>query len=227
MHSDDSERFHHSAGFINNAQDIALKLFYAPTSPYVRKVMVVAHEAGLADRLDLLSSGTTPLAADKELLAFNPLGKIPALVTDEGTCLFDSPVICEYLAASGVNKTIFPQDGTQRWNALAQQALGNGLLDAALLARYEMVMRPEAERSITWRNAQLRKVEAALDHIEVLLPEIGDAVTIGTITFGCSLGYLDFRFPELNWRERRPAAMRWFASFDERPAMVVTRPPAA
>lgn len=189
--------------------------------------MVVAHETGFADRLDLLTSGTTPLAADKELLAFNPLGKIPALVTDEGTCLFDSRVICEYIATSGDNKTIFPQGGPQHWNALTQQALGDGLLDAALLARYEMVMRPQAERSITWRNAQLRKVEAALDHIEVLLPEIGDAVTIGTITFGCGLGYLDFRFPELNWRERRPFASHWFASFDERPAMIVTRPPGA
>lgn len=204
-----------------------MKLFYAPTSPYVRKVMVVAHETGLVDKLELLFSGTTPLAGDKELLAHNPLGKIPALVTDEGSCLFDSPVICEYLAASAADTTLFPPSGSRRWEALTQQALGDGLLDAALLARYEILMRPEAERSLEWRGAQLRKVEAALDRIEALLPEIGDEVTIGAITFGCGLGYLDFRFPELNWRERRPVAKRWFASFDERPAMVATRPRAA
>ena len=186
--------------------------------------MVVAHETGLANRLELEFSGTTPLAGDQALLSFNPLGKIPALVTDEGACLFDSRVICEYLAASAGDTVLFPLQGERRWRALTQQALGDGLLDAALLARYEMLMRPEGQRSPDWRAAQLRKVESALDGIEALLPAIGGEVTIGTISFGCALGYLDFRFPELSWRTGRPAAERWFAEFDARPSMVATRP---
>ncbi|MGB3390597.1 MAG: glutathione S-transferase [Pseudaminobacter sp.] len=201
-----------------------MKLFHAPTSPYVRKVMAVAHETGLLDQIELLFSGTTPLAADKELRSFNPLGKIPALVTPEAGCLFDSRVICEYLTAKAGNKELFPPDGPWRWEVLAQQALGDGLLDAALLARYEIMMRPEGQRSDEWRAAQLHKVAAALDRIEALLPAVGDKVTIGTITFGCALGYLDFRFPELEWRRQRPVAERWFAEFDQRPAMAATRP---
>lgn len=201
-----------------------MKLFHAPTSPYVRKVMAVAHEAGIADQIELLFSGTTPLAADKDLRPFNPLGKIPALVTKDAGCLFDSRVICEYLAAKAGDGRIFPRDEPRRWEVLAQQALGDGLLDAALLARYEVMMRPQDKRSDEWRDGQLLKVAAALDRIEAVLPSVRDAVTIGTITFGCALGYLDFRFPELEWRKGRPIAEAWFAEFDNRPAMAATRP---
>lgn len=201
-----------------------MKLFYAPTSPYVRKVMAVAHETGLADQIELLFSSTTPLVGDGDLRPFNPLGKIPALVTKEAGCLFDSRVICEYLAARAGDDRLFPRAEPRRWEVLAQQALGDGLLDAALLARYELLMRPEDRRSEEWRDAQLLKVATALDRIEAMLPAIGEEVTIGTVTFGCALGYLDFRFPELEWRKRRPAAEAWFAEFDNRPAMAATRP---
>jgi glutathione S-transferase len=186
--------------------------------------MAVAHEAGLADKIELLFSSTTPLVGDKDLRPVNPLGKIPALVTKEAGCLFDSRVICEYLAAKAGDDRLFPRDEPRRWEVLAQQALGDGLLDAALLARYERLMRPEDKRSDDWRDAQLLKVATALDRIEAMAPSIRSEVTIGTITFGCALGYLDFRFPELEWRKRRPAAEAWFAEFDNRPAMVATRP---
>lgn len=186
--------------------------------------MVVAHETGLLNEIELLFSGITPLVGDRDLGSHNPLGKIPALVTQEAGCLFDSRVICEYLAAKAGNKELFPLDEPWRWEVLAQQALGDGLLDAALLARYEIMMRPEGQRSDQWRAAQLHKVTSALDRIEALLPTVGDKVTIGTITFCCALGYLDFRFPELEWRKNRPVAERWFGEFDERPAMVATRP---
>ncbi|MFU0504773.1 glutathione S-transferase family protein [Pseudaminobacter sp. NGMCC 1.201702] len=201
-----------------------MKLFHAPTSPYVRKVMVIAHETGQLADLQLHFSGTTPIAGDPDLQTANPLGKIPALVLDDGSCLFDSRVICEYLAARAGDSTLFPPPGPQRWEALSRQALGDGLLDAALLARYEWLMRLEERRSPEWRAAQLRKVELALNSIEALIPTMGDEVTIGTITLGCALGYLDFRFPELAWRTNRPAAERWFAAFDARPSMVATRP---
>jgi glutathione S-transferase len=186
--------------------------------------MAVAHEVGLADKIELLFSGTTPLVGDKDLRPVNPLGKIPALVTKEAGCLFDSRVICEYLAAKAGDDRLFPRDEPRRWEVLAQQALGDGLLDAALLARYERLMRPEDKRSDDWRDAQLLKVATALDRIEAMAPAIGNEVTIGAITFACALGYLDFRFPELEWRKRCPAAEAWFAEFDNRPAMAATRP---
>jgi len=201
-----------------------MKLFHAPTSPYVRKVMVVAHETGQTDDLELHFSGTTPVAGDPELLSSNPLGKIPALVLEDGSCLFDSRVICEYLAARAGDGGLFPASGAVRWQALTRQALGDGLLDAALLARYEWLMRAEEFRSAEWRAAQLGKVKLALDRIEALAPELEDDLTIGAISLGCALGYLDFRFPELVWRQDRPAAERWFARFGARPSMIATQP---
>lgn len=186
--------------------------------------MVVAHETGQIADLELHFSGTTPIAPEPALQASNPLGKIPALVLDDGSCLFDSRVICEYLAGKAGDVAVFPPAGPRRWEALTQQALGDGLLDAALLARYEYLMRPEGQRSNEWRAAQLGKVEMALERIEALAPDLGGAVTIGAITLGCALGYLDFRFPELAWRTNRPFADRWFTDFSARPSMTATHP---
>jgi glutathione S-transferase len=129
-----------------------MKLFFSPTSPYVRKCMVTAHELGLVERIALLPSQAHPVNRDATLVAANPLGKVPTLVTDEGQALYDSRVICEYLDHLGGGR-LFPQDAT-RWNALALQSLGDGLLDAALLARYEDVARPEALRWADWRRGQ-------------------------------------------------------------------------
>ncbi|MCB4769061.1 glutathione S-transferase N-terminal domain-containing protein [Ancylobacter sp. Lp-2] len=201
-----------------------MKLIYAPTSPFVRKVMAVALEVGLAGKLEIEFNPASPLQRDPALVDYNPLGKIPALVLDDGSVLFDSPVICEYLAASVGDTALFPAAGPARWAALTQQALGDGLLDAAIANRYETVVRPEATRWPGWTTAQLAKITGALDRIEALAPELQDAVTIGTITLGCALGYLDFRYAHLNWREGRPQAAAWFAAFDERPSMAATRP---
>ena len=203
-----------------------MKLIYAPTSPYVRKVMAVALEVGLAGRLEIEFNPASPLQRDPALVDFNPLGKIPALILDDGSVLFDSPVICEYLAATAGDTTLFPASGPARWAALTQQALGDGLLDAAIANRYETVPRPAALRWPDWTRAQLAKIAGALDRIEALAPELrGDAQpTIGSIALACALGYLDFRYADLGWREGRPQATAWFAAFDERPAMVATRP---
>ncbi|MCS0494325.1 glutathione S-transferase [Ancylobacter sp. MQZ15Z-1] len=205
-----------------------MKLIHAPTSPFVRKVMAVAHETGLAGRIEIAFNGASPLQRDPALVGHNPLGKIPALILDDGSTLYDSPVICEYLAAAAGDATIFPPAGPARWAALTRQALADGLLDAAIANRYERLLRPEDKRWQGWTDAQLAKVAGALEEIEKLAPALSadlDAPpTIGAIAIGCALGYLDFRYADLDWRQGRPAAAAWFAAFDERPSMAATRP---
>src|SRR5690606_24440905 len=114
-----------------------MKLYHFPASPFVRKVMIVAHELGLADSLELVSSAPSPVARDEALAQFNPLGKIPALVLDDGTVLYDSSVIAEYLTSLKPDNAILPKDGSPRWTALARQALANGIMEASQAVRFE------------------------------------------------------------------------------------------
>ncbi len=194
-----------------------MKLFFSPTSPYVRKCMACAHELGLVDRIQLLPSKAHPIDRDATIVAANPLGKVPTLVTDEGQALYDSRVICEYLNSIG-GGTLFPTDSS-RWNALALQALADGMLDACLLARYEELTRPEALRSADWRRGQLDKVAAALAALEAGTPAVDHSAHIGNLATGCALGYLDLRFPELAWRDHHPKLAAWWAVFGARPSM--------
>jgi len=198
-----------------------MKLFYSSTSPFVRKVLVVAHELGLADRIERLACAAHPVNRDRTIIAHNPLGQVPTLVLEDGRMLADSRVICEYLndLAGG---TIFPS-GSQRWEALVAQTLADGLLDAALLGRYERAVRPPEKLWPEWLDGQIDKIHSALAALDKAAPALGDRVDIGTISYGCALGYLDLRFADLNWRERYPAAKDWFARFDERPSMRETR----
>ncbi|WP_323751503.1 glutathione S-transferase [Marinobacter sp.] len=200
------------------------QLYYASTSPYVRKVMATAHYLGLTDQIEKLESAAHPVNRDDRIARFNPLAKVPAMRTDDGILLYDSRVICEYLDAQGGHKLI-PANGNARWICLAQQALGDGLLDAAILARYELIVRPEEKQWEVWRQAQFSKIDAALTEINTQAPQLSRTPDdLGLITLGCALGYLDFRFPELDWRALHPQAADWFAEFDEHPAMLETRP---
>jgi len=198
-----------------------MKLFYSSTSPFVRKVLVVAHELGLADRIERLACAAHPVNRDKTIIAHNPLGQVPTLLLEDGRMLADSRVICEYLndQAGG---TIIPS-GPQRWDVLVEQSLADGLLDAALLARYERAVRPPEKLWPEWLDGQIDKIHTALAALEKAAPGLGDRADIGTISYGCALGYLDLRFEDLNWREHYPAAKDWFARFDERPSMRETR----
>jgi len=201
-----------------------MQLYFATTSAYVRKVMVCATVLGLAEKIDRLESAAHPIERDERIAAFNPLAKVPALRTESGICLYDSRVICEYLNARAQG-SLFPQDGDARWQSLARQALGDGVIDAALLARYEFSARPPEKQSQSWANAQLQKVAAALAEVERQASGFSDRPhDIGLIAIGCALGYLDFRFAELNWRAGHPLTAAWFAVFDAHPAMVATRP---
>lgn len=201
-----------------------MQLFFASTSAYVRKVMVCATVLGLADETERLDSAAHPVMRDDRIAAFNPLAKVPALRTESGLCLYDSRVICEYLNARAQGD-LFPQKGEARWRSLARQALGDGLIDAALLARYEFSARPPEKQWQDWADAQLKKVAAALADIESQVSGFNDRPEdIGLIAIGCALGYLDFRFAGLNWRASHPLTAAWFAVFDAHPAMAATRP---
>ncbi|MHA6692501.1 glutathione S-transferase [Devosia sp. A449] len=200
-----------------------MDLFYAITSPYVRKVMICAHELGVAGQLKLLPAAPHPVNRDATIQPVNPLGKIPAARTDDGLFLFDSRVICEYLDAR-FNGTIFPKTGAERWQALTRQALADGLLDAALLHRYEMVGRPANLQWEEWRAGQHSKVVDALISMDEQVGEFGATFDIGTITFAAALGYLDFRFADFDWRKDHPRLRDWFAKISDRPSVSVTVP---
>jgi glutathione S-transferase len=209
----------------NEPEETALKIYHAAASPFVRKCLVAAHEVGLHARIELVPAAAHPVNRDKAIVAHNPLGKIPTLVTDDGQDLFDSRVICEYLNAQGRGNLI-PREGRARWSVLVDQSLADGIMDAAVLVRYETFARPEALRWNDWITGQLEKVTSGLDALEARASGFGARVDLGTIAFGCALGYLDFRFSALNWRDKRPNAAEWFDGFDARSSMVATRPPA-
>lgn len=203
-----------------------MKLHSSPASPFGRKVKVLAHETSIFGRLAISVAQTSPVGPDLGLVGDNPLGKIPCLVLDDGTTLYDSCVICEYLDTTHAGIPMFPAGGTARWTALRLQALGDGIMDAALLARYETFLRPEPFRWLAWIDGQLDKVGRALDALESAdAATFGDRVDIGTITVACALGYLDFRFTTLAWRTGRPRLAAWFELFAARPSMLQTVPP--
>ena len=196
-----------------------MKLFYSPTSPYVRKVMASAIACGLADQVEKVS--TNPWESPAELLAQNPLSKVPCLVTDDGLALFDSPVICEYLdfAARG---TLFPPAGAARWRALKQQAIADGIMDAAILRRLDAA-RPNDEARAQAMERNRLAVARGLDALEADPP--AEHVSIGMIAVACALGYLDFRFADEDWRPGRPRLDQWFAIVRDRPEIASTAPP--
>lgn len=198
-----------------------MKLLFSPTSPYVRKCLVVAHELGLNGRLQLLPSNAHPINRDREIIASNPLGKVPTFFTDDGQVLYDSRVICEYLDTQA-GGSLFPRTGPARWEALTLQSLGDGMLDAALLARYEDVARPEAIRWPEWRAGQLDKIETSVQHLQAHPALLAGRVDIGAITVGCALWYADLRFADFGWRERCPALASWYAGFSQRPSMAAS-----
>ncbi|MBN8749125.1 putative GST-like protein YibF [Xylophilus ampelinus] len=199
-----------------------MQMYFSPFSPYVRKCLVTAHELGLNDRVQLLPSNANPVTRDRAIIEKNPLGKVPTFVTDEGAVLYDSRVVCEYLndLAKG---SLFPAGGDARWATLTLQALGDGILDGALIARYEDVARPEPLRWPEWRTAQLDKAETSLAHLsahpELIAP---GRVDIGTLTVACALWYLDLRFADFGWRDRHPAVAAWYAGFSARPSLSAT-----
>jgi glutathione S-transferase len=203
-----------------------MQLYYSATSPFVRKCLVAAHELNLRGRIELVTSVPHPVNRDRALVAVNPLGKAPTLVTEAGVALYDSRVICEYLNALGDGQ-LLPASGAARWATLTDQALADGLMDAAVLVRYETVARPEALRWEEWVTGQFDKVTCALDVLERGAKHLSGRVDLGSISIACALAYLDFRYGTLGWRERCPTAAQWLDEFAQRESMRATQPPAA
>jgi len=195
-----------------------MKLHWSPRSPYVRKVMIAAHELGLSERMETVRTvvgGTTP---HRELMRENPLGKIPTLVLTDGTVLYDSPVICEYLDTLHGGPKLFP-DWPARATALRRLALGDGMLDIGLAwiaERWRPTERQSAAHIRLWQEKILACLDVLENEADVLR---ADPFTIGHIAVGVALGYLDFRFPALAWRENRPRLTNWQAKFDARPSV--------
>ncbi len=198
-----------------------LKLHWSPKSPYVRKVMICAHELGVLDRLELVRSVAAMLKPNPGLMRDNPLSKIPTLVRPDGLVLFDSVVICEYLneLAGG---SLFPAQGDAKWQAQRWHAFGDGLLDALILWRNE---RERAQPLQPLMDAFELKVTDSLALLEREAEALAAApFSIGTLTVGCALGYMDYRFDAYGWRQRAPKLADWHATLCERPSLRATEP---
>jgi len=187
-----------------------LTLRFAGPSPFVRMVRIAASLLSLTDRIELKETDSNAPSAD--FLEDNPLGKIPTLILEDGTTLFDSRVIITYLADMAEGVSILP-DGPERYLALRMQALAIGLMDAALLQVYEGRFRPEEKRHRPWLDRQGGKVSRALASLEAAPPEIAGTPHVGHIALACALGYLDLRF-EGRWREGHPKLVAWLDTFE-------------
>ena len=198
-----------------------MKLYFSPTSPYVRKVTMMALEVGADAQIEhLVMSGVGP---DTEVAKANPLGKVPALVRDDGSTLYDSPVICEYLDTLHSGDKLIPTSGEERLFVLKMQALADGALDAGVAQIMES-RRPEGEQSPSWIERQQKALSQALAEMENNVDQLGEKTTLAHITFCAAVGWIDFRKSDWNWRESCPALADWCASYSARPSAMATEP---
>ena len=199
-----------------------MKLHWSPRSPFVRKVMIVAHERGVADRLILMRTVAATAKPHAELMKDNPLSKIPTLILDDGTVLYDSPVICEYLDALDGAPKLFPRQAKARLVALRRQALGDGLMEMMVLLRDERMRARPSDMHMTSTAARKAAVLNSLEReAESLLTT---SLSIGHIAIGCALSYLDFRYADEDWRNGHLHLADWHAAFAARPSVRVTLP---
>jgi glutathione S-transferase len=204
-----------------------MQLFYSPNSPYARKARIIIHELNLTSRVEEM---IVSLPADAKLRAVNPLGKIPALVLDDGSVIYDSPVICEYLDDLAQGK-FFPRasffrEAEGRWRALTLQALGDGLADAVVRRNQEMRL-PESRRNPEVLARQTAAIEAAFAVADRAAAKFPAEPTIGEIAIACAIGYLDLRAPHDGWRDRYRQLAHWLEIFSQRPSAQATKPPPA
>ncbi len=201
-----------------------MKLHHNPASPFVRMVMVTAHELGIADEIQAVATGEfLPDRVNKQVSSDNPLGRIPCLVTDHGTSLYDSRVICEYLCHHAGNKSILPDEPVARFKLLTLQALAVGLMDSAVGLRYETGLRPEAMRWPEWIERQKVRLAAGLDDLEANWRTELAGVNCGSIATASLLAYLDFRYADMGWRNKRPGLAGFLEGFEARPSMTATK----
>ncbi|MDR3528191.1 MAG: glutathione S-transferase [Rhizomicrobium sp.] len=202
-----------------------MKLYSNPASPFARKARIIVRELNLTKVVEEVNVDTR--SQSDEVRKLNPLGKIPVLVLNDGSTIIDSRVICEYLNETGGGK-FFPgmsiwREVSGRWKAMTLQALGDGICDAAVASIYESRRPPEQQSP-----AALEKYGKAITtSLEVLAPaNFAKTITIGEIAVACALGYLDFRLPQLTWRENHPKLRDWYEIFAQYPSMKDTWPAA-
>ena len=201
-----------------------MRLYSSPTSPFVRKVLVAAHERQLAGALELVTLRPSPLEANPELSRANPLNKIPALILDDGTSLYDSAVICEYLDSLGDRPRMIPPPGTpERWRALRLQALADGIVEAGVQVYYERIRRPLERQWAPWIDGQLEKIAQGLDALDAESVDFGAGVDLGIISSAVAVTWLAFR-GVTDPTAGRAALAAWHEGFDERPSMLATVP---
>lgn len=201
-----------------------MKLFFSPTSPYARKVLVFAMEAGIDDKID--RAQTNPFE-DESLREKNPLGKVPALISRDGMVLFDSGVICDYLDTQHGGRRLIPQEGEARWRVLTHHALAQGMIDAAVNLRQNWMRGDKLGTPLPddwWVARQRAAMLSAVQTLEDDIEHLHGAVDLAQISIACALGYLDFRQPELKWRSKAPQLSTWMNKFSERPSMKATDP---
>lgn len=210
-----------------------MKLFFAPPSPYSRKVRVLARELCLASTITEVSVHTTPVAPAAEVTEANPLSKIPTLMTDSGMVLYDSRVICDYLIEMAEERSSLTSQQSKeraarphalRWQVARRHALADGILDAGLAHRYETVLRPKELHWQPWLEAQHNKITTAVALVATDLPDIEDSVGIDAIAIACALGWLAFRMPDIDWRVAHPSLAKFADAMAERRSMTETRP---
>jgi glutathione S-transferase len=196
-------------------------LYARPASPFARKVRILAHETGLIDQIEEIM-----LATPDELITvmpeFNPLGKIPSLILNDGAVLYDSKVICEYLDSQHNGRKFFPVDPSTRWKTLMLQGLADGIAECVIVASHNKFMRPEKFVYEPAIKFQFEKITRGLASFNSKILELSELITIGPVSVACAISYLDFRFHEFGWRENNPELKAWYESFCERPSMQAT-----
>jgi glutathione S-transferase len=197
-----------------------MQLFYSPSSPYVRKVSVVAYETGY--KIDFVPAAARPTNRDANVVVKNPSGKIPTAVLEDESPLYDSRVITRWLDSHNSGPKLYPE-GDALWPVLRREAMADATLEAALLIRYETVQRPEELRWPDWVRGQKEKIHSSFEQLEREAEEFA-GIDAGLIAIGCAIGFIDFRFPDWGWRATCPSLAAWYEQFVLRPSMQATAP---
>lgn len=198
-----------------------MKLLWSSRSPFVRKVVVVAHELGITDRIELQRVNVTTSSTNAEVMHFNPLNKIPTLLLDDGSVMIDSPVIAEYLDETYGKAELFARNAPRRWQVRRLHALGDGIMNFNIARLGEKARGEKASEAFA--AAFLAKTKATLDVLEQETEQL-EPLTIGSIAVAVALAHLDFRFADDAWRDHRPKLSAWHTRFAERPSMRATTP---
>ncbi len=201
-----------------------MRLYSSTTSPFVRKVRVVLAELGIAEKCEILPVASSPHEPDAALGQANPLNKLPTLELDDGTNLYDSAVICEYLDAVHGRGQLLPAHGVARWQILRTQALADGIVDAGILVRYESAMRPPELAWQPWVAGQRLKVTQGLSELEATIDRQPLELDLGGIAIACMVGWLEFRGIEPNLRQSFPRLSAWNDTLQKRPSLAATKP---